>query len=305
MKSLPVAVGIAAITMAPLVNAHGWGVVTHAYIAARLNHQFGRDDPNLMCGAMAPDVFNNLVGLPSEVDLPSYTHSEPYCLQILDAAASRSQRALVYGFICHNDDWGADFTAHHSGRTFGKGKGYVIVKAEALAAIAAMPTNFPKTVALELGHNLVEMSVDVLMRRLDPEIGRKIAAAARNRDPGFPSLLIRSYSADFRRESSHLDVVPLIEGSETSFRRLMEVYGQGLMKDEPAAIKMLAEHLADLAPFYLKARHLAVPPRDEVVAMLVMNVNLAMQLCERDYAKEIAATIRFVDQQLKNHRIKD
>ena len=259
-----------------------------------------------MYGAMAPDIFNNLVGLLPDADLVSYTHNQPYCLQIQKRLAhSHSQRALVYGFVCHNDTWGADFTAHHSGMTFGKGKGYVIAQAEALVAIGAMPANFPRAVALELSHGLVEMAVDVLVKRLDPQIGRKIVDSARHRNPGFPRLLLRSYAADFRRESSHLDVVPLIKGSETAFCRLMEVYGQGLTKDDPEAIKMLAEHFADLAPFYLKAHHLPVPARDEMVAMLVKNVNIAMKLCEPDYAQEMAATIHFIDRQIVHHGIKD
>ena len=40
---------------------------------------------------------------------------------------------VAFGFMTHNDVWGADSTAHHDGKTtYSQGTGYVIAKAQEL-----------------------------------------------------------------------------------------------------------------------------------------------------------------------------
>ncbi|MCL4477241.1 MAG: hypothetical protein M1508_13645 [Nitrospirae bacterium] len=63
-------------------------------------------------------------------DLYIATHYD--FLKVWDASRNEVERSLAYGFVSHNDMWGADFTAHHSGRTYGQTEGYVIAKAEIL-----------------------------------------------------------------------------------------------------------------------------------------------------------------------------
>ena len=114
-------------------QAWAWGSATHTYIDDRLNRQ-GRGEKNLgeMYGGIAPDLFNYLFA-PYQPYLYGQTHDD--FLKVWEAAGpgrSSVKRALAYGFVSHNDLWGADVTAHHNGLTFGQGQGYVIAKAQAM-----------------------------------------------------------------------------------------------------------------------------------------------------------------------------
>ena len=114
-------------------QAWAWGSATHTYIDDRLNRQ-GPGQKNLgeMYGGVAPDLFNYLFA-PYQPYLYGQTHDD--FLKVWEAAGPRQssvKRALAYGFVSHNDLWGADVTAHHNGITFGQGQGYVIAKAQAM-----------------------------------------------------------------------------------------------------------------------------------------------------------------------------
>ncbi len=136
------------------------------------------------------------------------------------------KRAFAYGFVSHNDLWGADVTAHHNGLTFGQGQGYVIAKAQALqlslsAALASLGIVLPDAVALDLSHNFVEYGVDVLVKRLDGRVGAaNMAADAVERNPTFPALLVQAYGDDAAAAvgSTRKEAAQLILAAEQSFR---------------------------------------------------------------------------------------
>jgi uncharacterized protein YgfB (UPF0149 family) len=222
-------------------------------------------------------------------------------------------RAFAYGFVSHNDLWGADVTAHHNGLTFGQGQGYVIVKAQAMKPIlidtlASWGVVLPDAVALDLSHNFVEYAVDVLVKSLDGRVGAKMARAALKRNPTFPDLLVQAYGDDVAAAmgSTREEAAQLILAAEQSFRKTKIYEGQALMQDDAAAITLLAEELADFAQAYLAGFGITLPPgvgRQQIVVLAENFIGLAMAMCQGDFAQELTATIAFVNTQLDTHGI--
>jgi len=310
------------LTMAALVlilglaasQAYGWGSATHTYIDDRLQRQ-GSGQKNLaeMYGGMVPDLFNYSFGA-SQPYLYGLTHYD--FLKVWDAAGpgqASLARAFGLGFVSHNDIWGADFTAHHQGLTFGQDQGYVVAKAQILkpylvAALAPMGLTLPDAVALDLSHNFVEFGVDVLVKNLDSKVGAKMAAAALNRNPTFPSLLVQAYRADAAAALgiSPQEAAKLITAAEHTFRKTKIYEGQALMQDNGTAVALLAEEMADFSQAYLAAFGITLPPgveREQIVILAENFIPLAMYICQGDFAAEIEATIAFVNQQLESRGI--
>jgi len=295
-------------------QAYAWGSATHTYIDDRLNrHGPGQKNLGEMYGGVAPDLFNYLFA-PYQPYLYGQTHDD--FLKVWEAAGagkSSVKRALAYGFVSHNDLWGADVTAHHHGLTFGAGQGYVVAKAQTLkpyliGALAPLGISLPDAVALDLSHNFVEYGVDVLVKNLDAQVGAKMAGAAMRRNPTFPGLLVQAYGDDVAAALgvSTQEAAQLILAAEQSFRKTKIYEGQALMQEGAAAIALLAEELADFAQAYLASFGVTLPPgvgRDQIVLLAENFIGLAMVMCQGDFAQEIQATIAFVDGQLDSQGI--
>jgi len=271
--------------------AFPWGSAGHAYIDSRLfNDCRPLIQANAIYGGMVPDVFDYVFSVPCKADISNVTHTRFEL--IWNSVWNRPGKALAYGFVSHNDVWGADFTAHHSGITFGATEGYVIAKAKMLMEAAPLPPELPipAELALELYHNFVETAVDVLIMRIDPAIGRKITAAALLRTPLFPAVLGHAYGFMFAScFGSVASAAETIAAVEKEFRKSMLLYGQALCQDEATAVQLLAGQTADLAEGFLG---MPLPmPKEEVTALVVQLVQGAMQLCENDFAAEIEATV--------------
>ncbi len=295
-------------------QAWAWGSATHTYINYRLNRQdLGQKNLGEMYGGIAPDIYNYLFA-PYQPYLYGQTHND--FLKVWEAAGpgrSSVNRALAYGFVSHNDLWGADVTAHHNGLTFGQGQGYVIAKAQALkpilsATLTAVGILLPDQVALDLSHNIVEYGVDVLVKNLDAQVGAKLAGAALKRNPTFPALLVQAYGDDVAATLgiSNEKAAQLILATEQSFRKIKVYEGQALMQDDAAAIVLLAEVYADFAQGYLAMFGVTLPPgvgREQIVVLAENFIGLAMAMCQGDFAQELKATIDFVNEQLEAHGI--
>jgi len=290
-------------------QAWAWGSASHTYINDRLNRQgLGQKNLGEMYGGVAPDLFNYLFA-PYQPDLYRQTHD--HFLKVWEAAGpgrSSVKRALAYGFVSHNDLWGADVTAHHNGLTFGQGQGYVVAKAQAMkpiliATLASWGVVLPDAVALDLSHNFVEYGVDVLVKSLDARVGVKMADAALKRNPTFPALLVQAYGDEVAVAlgSSREKAAQLILAAEQSFRKTKIYEGQALIQDDAAAITLLAEELADFAQAYLSGFGVTLPPgvgREQIVVLAENFIGLAMAMCRGDFAQELTATIAFVNKQL-------
>jgi hypothetical protein len=250
---------------------------------------------------MAADVFNYLFDHPDWLQyLYAVTHNE--FMQLWEEADGSLQHATAFGFVSHNDQWGADATAHHAGRTFGREQGYVIAKAEQIAQIASLSKDFgipiPDLVAFELYHNFVESAVDILLAQHERTLGAKMASAALSRTPLLPLLLVQTYAPGFVNTFAlpYREAVRVILAAEFGFRRTTVLYGQALMQDETTAVQLLAEQMADLAEGFVAAYapEVALPERSEVVKIIKSYLILAMDLCAGDYVQEIEATVAFV-----------
>lgn len=293
-----------------------WGYATHVYFADHLGKRSGYLNLQEIYGAMAPDMFNATFGTAYYDYLRSQTHEQ------FDKVANRAKttglKAFAYGFTSHNDVWGADFTAHHDGRTT-PGIGYVLAQAQALtptyeAAIEQVLLNNnidpgeAKTMAAEfapsVAHGMVEFAVDILVKRNeDSGIGKRILQAAQLRSPAVPALLVAAYASDFAREFDLNVIVTagIIIGAERTFQEFISYYGFILTKKEPEVIRLLSVYGAELAALYAKAAknlNITVPP--EAVADLL---NLAITQVASSYAAEVAATLAYLENELPSHGI--
>lgn len=303
--------------------AWNWGV--HAYIDDNLGKSGPLRNMNEIYGGVSPDVFNYMFDDPQLREyLFQKTHED--FMRLWGKACTSLGKAEAYGFVSHNELWGADHTAHIAGRTSGTEDGYVIAKAKEIQTAAKagllpvppleslLPAHTPAevkdVVALVFYHNLVEAAVDILLIRDHPDIGKKLASSAILRSPEFPLLLVRAYAKDVAQAKgvSYFEAAKLITTSEKGFRKSVVLYGQALMQapeDENAAIQALAEQMAEMAVAYLAAYGITLAP--ELVAQLPMLANayikVAMGFCASDYAAEIEATIEFVKEGLESHHI--
>ncbi len=296
-------------------QAWAWGSATHTYINDRLNRQGpGQKDLGELYGGVAPDLFNYLFA-PYQPYLYGQTHDNS--LKVWETAGpgrSSVKRVLAYGFVSHNDRWGADVTAHHNGLTFGQGQGYVIAKAEAMkpdlmAAFNSSGIELSDAVALDMSHIFVEYGVDVLVKKnLDPQVGAKMADAALKRNPTFRALLVQAYR-DYVAATvgiSSEKAAQLILTAEQSFRKVKIYEGQALMQEEATAITLLAEELADFAQAYLASFGITLPPgvgRDQIIVLAEKFIGLAMAMCQADIEPELNATIDFVNDELTRRGI--
>ncbi len=288
------AIGVILLTLVSFQSqAFSWGWAVHAYVDDHLGKKRGLNNLNEIYGGMVPDLFNNFFELP---DLSKATHQD--FLKMWDAARCRWEKPVPFGFVSHNESWGADFTAHNLV------DGYVIMKAKLLLQIAPLPDylNIDPKAAELIYHGIVENAVDVLMKRLDPAVGHKMTSSALLRSPETPFLLIRAYAKDFAPYFGGVfEAAKTIRSSEREFRKGIMLYGHVLTQDEETAIQLLSGHMVDLAESFLGE---PLPLDREVAISLVADLtNGAMLLCQGDFAPEVDATIQFVDEQLDFHGI--
>ena len=290
-------------------EAYPWGFATHAYIADHLGKTKRIQNADEIYGGVAPDCFEYLFAHPDYVGfLSDQTHEE--ATKLWNVSTQGLGKSLAFGFVSHNDVWGADSTAHHHGLTFGRSEGYIIAKARLLADIlnqvpdyAAL--NLPDEVTLEISHELMEDGVDLLIKGIDPSIGQKLSSSATSRTSNFPVLLVKAYAGDFSQFAgiSLYEASKFIISAEKEFRKSIVSYGQALMEDEATAIQLISEGTAEVAEGFLEANGVTAPPIEAIVPLIEFAIEQSIILCADDFSAEIAATIDFVDQNLEAHGI--
>ena len=173
------------------------------------------------------------------------------------------EKSLAFGFVSHNDRWGADFTAHHACQTCGQPIGYAYAKANVLLSVAPLPSELeiPDEIAVEIFHEIVENAVDILVKRTDPLIGDRLSSAAQQRSPRFPQLLVRAYAKRFASFAgiTELEAAQFIQSEENDFREAILSYGQILSQDEATAIQLISEQTANLAQGFLALYGITLP----------------------------------------------
>jgi hypothetical protein len=285
-------------------TAFPWGSATHAFIADQLKKRAGPYNLDEIYGAMAPDIFNYMFGYPHQSYLHDETHNN--FMKMWNSAERGYEKPAVYGFVCHNDDWGADSTAHNNSLTLVPGEGYVVTKSNILLSmlegifisLGLDPYGADYDLCLEICHHLVEAAVDILIKDADPMIGEKIVSSAGRPNEILLSLLIEAYAWDFYVEkglSSLDEAVGIITITEIGFRNETVTYGEALMLNYPLDIDGISQQLAYLASV---AYGITIDPDD------VFNILMAtMSICASDFLGEILETIDYVDKQMKEHKI--
>jgi hypothetical protein len=207
--------------------AFSWGDATHVYIADKLKARVGFKNMNEMWGSVGPDIFNFIFDPALCPDwLAKQTHggATDSFMKVWNAANTTAEKALAYGFVSHNEVWGADFTAHISGLTFGPGVGYINAKAMKLLDTPLDPgqphdpvlnptftevftgIEVPPDKQLVVAHLITEYAIDIMLRNeVDPLVGRKVGIAALTRRKNFPSLLVDAYAADYAANCPGID----------------------------------------------------------------------------------------------------
>lgn len=290
-----------------VTSAYPWGSAVHAYIADHLGKKFAPQNLNEIYGIMAPDVFNYSFTL-GPVGYPAVYAATHYgFMKVWRAACLPLGKAEAFGFVAHNDAWGADFTAHHAGRTAGLAEGYVVAKARLL--LAALK-NYPEykaleamglddNIGLEVAHNLIETSIDILVKRADPQIGLRVGSAALLASPEFPALFIKAFTADLASFfGGRVAFAKAVVAADLEFRKMMIAYGQALMQDEATAVDLLAGQMAELSAGFLASYGIILPPGVDLKPLIVTAIQGGMAICAGDFLGEILATTAFVKKNL-------
>jgi hypothetical protein len=255
-------------------------------------------------GATVPDLFN------LEFDLPYYdymvdrTHSHETTVKT--KARNLGLDTFAFGFVSHNERWGADYTAHRNGRT--TEGGYVITKRDGLAPKLISPLQdilenagvpyasfFAGLFAPELAHPLIETAVDLLIKRNeDPSIGLELFHSAQDRPASVPDLLISAYAKGLAKHQklSYDEASQIIRDAEAEFQQMMILYGEVFAQEESETIQDVAEQGAILIEGYIQSatgKEVDVPSE-----VLVDLLHLAIQEVEGDYGQEIASTLSYL-----------
>jgi len=288
-------------------EAFSWGFATHAYMDDHLGKKGTRNNLNEIYGGVMPDLFNTLFDYPEYLDfLPDQTHLK--FMKVWKASRGDVEKSLAFGFVSHNDRWGADFTAHHACQTCGQPVGYVYAKANVLLSEAPLPSELeiPDEIAIEIFHEIVENAVDILVKRTDPLIGDRLSSAVQQRSPRVPQLLVRAYAKRFASFAgiTELEAAQFVQAEETDFREAILSYGQILSWDEGDAIHSISEQTASLAQGFLALYGITLPiDQEEMIGMIISYMGLAMKSCQADYLEEIEATIPYVKHKLRIHGV--
>lgn len=265
-----------------------WGPGSHAYVAHRLRGT-GPHQGERLYGAIAPD-FNLLRSISTADPLFRATHYQP--LRPWEEARSPQERALAWGFATHNEAWGADRTAHIASLTLpDTGRGYVIHKAAALQEMlldqvaAAGQHAFLPLITLENCHFILEYGLDLLARRLDPELGDKVLASAALCGAAMGALVARAYA---RGDPEGGAALAAMEGL---WRTFMVRYGHLLTLPEDQALPLMAGFLVDLGVELQILPSLAPDLRPTLEELIELGLADTLALCAPDFGLEIDATI--------------
>ena len=270
-----------------------WGWGAHAYFANRFGAFFGPRNLQEIYGAVLPDMYAAIPSLSGQDHFYWQTH---YNFDEFVHEARPVLPAVGRGFASHNEDWGADSTAHIQNLTLGiPGEGYVIVKQNQLVSentelfmniTDSLPPEVAKLVVDRAAHAAVEVAVDLwLKRKQDPAWGARLFLAASLRDSRIPDLLVEAYKNEPGIDES------VIRNAEAVFRQAAIAYSWAFLHKEEVTVQLLAAQAADQLrqDVYLisgGSYDLVVDPNDLAVILYA-----AMDLVKDDYSRELSATL--------------
>jgi hypothetical protein len=300
-----VSIGLAMVAGA----AAAWERGTHAYIADKLKKAGGPYNIDEMYGAMAPDVFNYLFTEPN-VLFRDYLYDQTHhqFMKVRNAVKWGYEKSSAYGFLSHNNIWGADSTAHIASLTLLQNEGYIITKAKMLndwlianvPGYAALVSSAPG-VGVEICHNIVEAAGDIVLARHDPSVGAKLMEIALRPKPHMQNLMVRAYAqglADVSGSKGYpitlAQAEGLIRSEEEGFRTSCIAYGYLLQQDESIILENIIAQFKQLAQLFLTLNEIPVPDDSTLTALLEVSFQGADLLIKGDYMREVQATIAMV-----------
>lgn len=318
MKQIATLVVLALMVSLCTLPAFGWGNATHMYAAHKLGVPNGTSNFREMYGSVLPDISTYMFDTKAQY-LYGQTHLNP--MPFYTAASSGVLKGTALGFLTHNGLWGMDYSAHTSAWT-APGTGYAVAKGAAMTPLltpvlveiltdAGLPQPDAEYVASlmapELGHDLVEMGVDILVRRdLDPAIGQRMVLAARSRPVTVPKMFAAVYAPGLAEYAgiSVDEAVQFLIGAEQEYRVVIMQYGAAFCLPEEQTIAMLAQQMAPVAESFIESGlaqngiTLDVTVTPEQVASMIAS---AVTFVQSDYQAELMQTIKHVGEELGNH----
>lgn len=294
-------------------SGFSWEKGTHAFIADMLSKGGLLKGAEAMYASMAPDAFNYMFtnpGLTYREFLYGKTHFEAE--KVPAAVRYGYERTAAFGFLSHNNAWGADRTAHTASLTLDPTEGYVITKARMLHGFlmndpgyAALLGGVPE-VALEICHSIIEAAGDIILKHYDPTVGGKLTEMAVKPRTNVQNLMVRAYAEDLAGFSqttlfplTSSQAKQLIIEAETEFRTAAIGYGFLLSGDDETLTANIIEQFKGLAGAFLAAYGLPVPDDATLTVLIQAGLGVSLQLCQGDYMAEVLATVDYVWDQLK------
>jgi hypothetical protein len=284
--------------------AFGWGNATHTYIAKQITLNGSTFDFRVAYAANLPDMCNLVLTEKGQtLSYMMHNFSPETNLDLLGANA----RATLYGIVLHGEILGADRTAHvYADPPTNNERGYFVVKGEFLAdhglkdlvagILASAKPPVPEAIrdqvaydiAKELGHDLAETAVDLLLKGAeDKEVGMEMIAAAELRSEDVPRLLASTFDQK----------LGFIIQNEKPYRQQMKDYGGVMTLDNNEAIPLLAAQQAPVAEKYIEAglaeqglkTRVSVSPE-----LVVAGIEMALDVVG-DYVGELQNTIDWIN----------
>jgi hypothetical protein len=282
---LTITLALLALAAAP---AAAWGPAVHAFVA---DHIGKADGANVfeMYGAMLPDACYFAFDPAVDQDAcAAYVHDQ--YLRMWDEAYDPVTEALGFGYVSHNNDWGADRTAH------ARFWGYIVTRARFMAVLLRsneILRDLPFEVRESIAHTVLEAATDVQVLRVDPDIGGKIMMAAESSlEYGFGEHFAAVYP-----ELGDL-AMPL----EAGFQQAMFGYGFALSQgSEEAAIGALATMFAPYADTWVPG---GLPDGVDAEELIVQLIELGIVLTANDFPPVLEATRKYVRSSLWWHGIR-
>jgi hypothetical protein len=322
------AVFILLLTISTLAIA--WGPGTHAYIANKLNK--GMDAPDTIFGAVAPDI--NQV-LSTDQNSPFFTATHYGFMDLWNATTvvtTSTAKPLAFGFVSHNELWGADHYAHITSNLYKNyvnpdvrysgQNGYVWVKAAQLCSLmqaqleqsgqggglAQVLLSDPMNC-----HFIVEYAMDIVLKTTrDPKIGARLINAASNYDSAtLGNLFLAGYTAPI----PPVTMGYYMNAGQPAWAGLMFTYGTALnqptlqktITSVDAFLEFLAENLLGAQIRAALGLQPTDPIPDAVKAQLLSLIDLGIKdslvLCALDYNLELDLTLNAVRKNMTAHGI--
>jgi hypothetical protein len=335
MKTRRLLLGGTLLALLAVQLAFGWGNATHVYFAKELGAKFGPLNMNEMYGAVLPDCFNLVLDANGQF-LYAQTHDN--AMPVWSNATNFWQKSLAFGFMTHNQTWGGDHTAHIKCFTFpnfiypvnGKG-GYAVEKGVELMPqltpvllqillTAGVPPEdedgnpvaemLAYGIAAELGHDLSETAVDLLVKRnLDRGIGVRMMLAAQRRPADAGALLAAAYAPALATFAGipEADAAAFIIGAEQEYQQYIIQYGMAFSLPEKQTIALLSEQSAPIAEMFIESAlaQNGLPGFDVTVTAGQVStfINAAIAVVKPDYAREVSKTLCFIEKGLRQNGV--